>query len=306
MHWPLSGIDEARRRLSARFGAEVGAWFDGLPCFLSALAERWQVEFGSLIPRGSMSVVIRCRTSDGRPAVLKVSPDRKRLANEAAALGKWTTVHTPSVLAVDVGLGALLLEAIEPGTPLVDFLAYPRLESVVELVTSLHATGLPDPSYPPLAHRVEHLFDAGTRPYERRPELVDVVPPELYERGRRLANRLVEHVSPAALLHGDLTPRNILDGGDQRGLVAIDPAPCLGDDLAFEAIDLLLWQADDVDMIATRAEQLAPAIDVDARRLLDWCTAFAGMTALELAEAPDSPPERIQAAVTLAAQAPTA
>ena len=34
-----------------------------------------------------MSVVIRCRTSDRRPAVLKVSPERKRLANEAAALG---------------------------------------------------------------------------------------------------------------------------------------------------------------------------------------------------------------------------
>lgn len=81
-----------------------------------------------------------------------------------------------------------------------------------------------------------------------------------------------EIVSPTALLHGDLTPRNILDGGDRRGLVAIDPAPCLGADLAFDAIDLLLWRADDVDMIAARAEQLAPAIDVDASRLLDWCT----------------------------------
>ena len=64
--------------------------------------------------------------------------------------------------------------------------------------------------------------------------------------------------------HGDLTPSNILDGGNHRGLVAIDPAPSLGDDLAFEAIDLLLWQADDVDMIGARAEVLAPAIDVNA------------------------------------------
>lgn len=115
-----------------------------------------------------------------------------------------------------------------------------------------------------------------------------------------------EIVSPTALLHGDLTPRNILDGGDRRGLVAIDPAPCLGADLAFDAIDLLLWRADDVDMIAARAQQLAPAIDVEASRLLDWCTAFAAMTALELAEAPDSSPTRIEAAVRLAGQAPTA
>jgi streptomycin 6-kinase len=226
--------------------------------------------------------------------------------DEAAALESWTTVHTPSVLAVDDVVGALLLEAIEPGTPLVDALTYPRLESVAQLLTSLHATGVPDSSYPPLVHRVVYLFDSGTRPYERRQDLVDVVPPELYERGRRLATRLVEDVSPTALLHGDLTPRNILDGGNQRELVAIDPAPCLGDDLAFDAIDLLLWQAEDVDMIAARAEQLAPAIDVDARRLLDWCTAFAGMTALELAESPDSSRKQIEAAVTLAAQAPTA
>lgn len=263
------------------------------------------MEFDSLIPRGSMSVVIRCRMTGGRSAVLKLSPDRARLANEAAALDKWTTVHTPSVLAVDESVGALLIEAIEPGTPLVDSPTYPDMESVAELLTSLHTTGVPDPSYPPLSDRVTHLFNSGTRPYNRRPELVDVVPPELYERGRQLAARLVERVSPTALLHGDLTPSNILDGGKQRGLVAIDPAPCLGDDLAFEAIDLLLWQADGVDLIAARAEQLAPAIDVDAPRLLEWCTAFAAMVALELAEAPNSPRERIEAAVTLANQAPT-
>jgi streptomycin 6-kinase len=262
------------------------------------------MEFDSIIPRGSMSVVIRCRMTDGRPAVLKVSPDRTRLANEAAALDRWTTVHTPSVLAVDESVGALLIEAIEPGTPLVDSPTYPDMETVAELLTSLHATGVPDPSYPSLAHHVAYLFNSGTRPYKRRPELVDVVPPELYERGRQLATRLVEQVSPAALLHGDLTPNNILEGGKQRGLVAIDPAPCLGDDLAFEAIDLVLWQADDVDLIAARAEELAPAIAVDARRLLDWCTAFASMVALELAEAPNSRRERIEAAVTLANRAP--
>ena len=36
------------------------------------------------------------------------------------------------------------------------------------------------------------------------------------------------------------------------------------DDVAFEAIDLVLWQADDVDMIASRAKLLAPAIGADS------------------------------------------
>jgi streptomycin 6-kinase len=77
--------------------------------------------------------------SDGRRAVLKVSPDRARLASEAAALARWTTPHTPAVLAVDERLGALLLEAIEPGTPLDVSRAAPDPESVAELLRALHA-----------------------------------------------------------------------------------------------------------------------------------------------------------------------
>jgi streptomycin 6-kinase len=77
MRSPVPSVDdEARRRLKERFGAEADEWFDELPDVLSSLTERWQVEFGSPIPRGSMSVVIRCRRIGGGPAVLKVSPDR--------------------------------------------------------------------------------------------------------------------------------------------------------------------------------------------------------------------------------------
>jgi streptomycin 6-kinase len=74
-----------------------------------------------------------------------------------------------------------------------------------------------------------YLFDAWASPRQLHPELVELVPPELFERGRRLATRLADQASPTVLLHGDLNPGNILHGGRQRGLVAIDPAPCLGD-----------------------------------------------------------------------------
>ena len=303
---PVPSVDfGVRQRLTARFGAEVGTWFDELPSVLSALAERWQVKFGSPIPRRSMSVVIPCRRSDGRAAVLKVSPDRTRMAHEAGALTRWMTVHTPSVLAHDESAGALLIEAIEPGTPLVVSSAFPALESVGELLTSLHADGVPDPSYPAVAQRVAYLFDSWARQYQLHRELVEVLPPTLYERGRRLATRLAQDGSPTVLLHGDLTPSNILDGGERRGLVAIDPAPCLGD-AAFDAIDLLLWQADDVETVEARAGLLAPAIGADASRLIAWCTAFAGMTALELAGSPGTSRDRIQAVVRLATQAPMA
>jgi streptomycin 6-kinase len=295
----------ARQRLTARFGDEVAPWFDELPGVLSALAQRWRFELGAPIPRGSVSVVVRCRMADGRGAVLKASPDRARLAYEAAALEGWHTVHSPAVLALDEQLGALLLEAIEPGTPLVVSSTYPDLERIAELLRALHTSSVPDPSYPTVTQRVAYLFDASTKLYQRHPELTGLVLPKLYERGHRLATRLAQEGSPIVLLHGDLTPSNLLDGSAERGLVAIDPAPCLGDP-AFDAVDLICWQADDPATIQARAERLAAATGTHAERLVGWCTAFAAMIALELPSQGNGAGPRTAALLGLAAQAPTA
>jgi streptomycin 6-kinase len=303
MRPPVAGIDAgARQRLTARFGSEIEAWLDELPGVLVALAERWQFELGAPIPRGSMSAVFRCRMAVGRGAVLKASPDRARLAFEAAALDAWHTVHTPAVIALDEQLGALLIEAIEPGTPLVVSSTYPAATSVAELLSCLHGNGVPDPSYPTVGQRVAHLFDSSAILYERHPELTARIPPELYERGRRLATRLARDPSSSVLLHGDLTPSNILDGGAERGLVAIDPAPCLGD-AAFDAVDLVLWQADDLETIEARTERLAAATGVDPERLFGWCVAFAAMIALEVASKGNGPRPAIEALLELASQA---
>jgi streptomycin 6-kinase len=299
----LPGIDAGvRQRLTARFGSEVEAWFDELPGVLTALGERWQFELGSPIPRGSMSAVFRCRMANGRRAVLKASPDRARLAFEATALDAWHTVHTPAVIALDEQLGALLIELIDPGTPLVVSSVYPATERVAELLSSLHGTGVPDPSYPRVEQHVAYLFDASTKLYEWHPELTALIPPELYERGRRLATRLAQHDSEIVLLHGDLTPSNILDGGAERGLVAIDPAPCLGD-AAFDAVDLLLWQAEDLATIQARIRRLTVATGLDAERLFGWCVAFAAMIALELASQGTGPRAGLAASLELASQA---
>ena len=172
----------ARQRLTARFGPDVAAWFDALPGLLRALAEQWQLELGAPIPRGSVSVVYRCRRADGRGAVLKVSPDRSRVAIEAAAVMGWHTGHSPAVLAVGAPRGALLIEAIEPGTPLVVSARYPALESVAALLGALHS-GMPDSAYPLVEQRVAALFDASATLYDRHDELAARIPPELYARG---------------------------------------------------------------------------------------------------------------------------
>ena len=291
----------ARQRLTARFGREVEPWFDALPGVLTALAERWGLELGPPIPRGSVSAVYPCRMADGRRAVLKASPDRERLAFEAAGLDAWPTPHTPAVIALDRRLGALLIEEIEPGTPLVVSGVHPGEQRVAELMSALHGSGVTDPSFPTVERRADYLFDASEKLYERRPELTALVPPELYERGRRLAARLARDGAPAVLLHGDLTPSNILEGA-ARGLVAIDPAPCLGD-AAFDAVDLVFWQADDVAAIEARVERLAAAAGVDAERLIAWCVAFAAMCAMDRVSPRTGPEPGMDALLELATRA---
>jgi streptomycin 6-kinase len=299
----VPGIDAgARQRLAARFGSEAEAWFGELPRVLTAVTKRWQLEIGSPIPRGSVSAVFWCRLADGRRAVLKASPDRARLAFEAAALGAWHTVHTPAVIALDEQLGVLLIEALEPGTPLAATPVYPTVESVADLLASLHDSGVPGPPYPPAGQRVASLFGYSAKLYERHPALMALVPPDLYERGHRLAARLARRDGPAVLLHGDLTPSNVLDGGATRGLVAIDPAPCVGD-AAFDAVDLILWQAGDLETVQARTKRLAAATGIDAERFFNWCVAFAAMAALELASQRNGPSDRIRALLELASQA---
>jgi streptomycin 6-kinase len=205
----------------------------------------------------------------------------------------------------------LLMDEIEPGTALQESGTYPALGDVAQLLNDLHIPVSADMVFPSVADRVDYLFAAWARERQSDPHQVALVAPDLFDRGRRLALRLADEPSPRFLLHGDFTPVNILDGGEQRGLVAIDPCPTVGDP-AFDAVDLIFWQAGDVETIIYRAEFLAAAIGVDATRLHDWCTAFAGMAALDIAgtgqraEPPsDKRGERVRAALSLAARAPS-
>jgi streptomycin 6-kinase len=204
------------------------------------------------------------------------------------------------VIRFDEELGALLMDAIDPGTPLSLSTEHPSAEVIAELMSSLHA-GIRDPSFPSVDQRVENLFASSAKLYERDPGLTEVIPTELYLRGRALAEQLARVESRDVLLHGDLTPNNILSGGEERGLVAIDPAPCIGD-VAFDTVDLVLWRADSMGTIDARTERLAAAIGVDASAIFSWCVAFAGMNALELASQTDADRSQVAVLVDLASQ----
>jgi streptomycin 6-kinase len=266
----LSGLDEARARLAPRWGAAVlDAWWAGLPALIDELAARWALEVGAPAATGNTTLVLRCRRADGAAAVLKLSPDPALAVAEERALRAWAASgRVPAVWACDANAGALLLEAIADGTPLSARGEAAGAEAVAALIGALHATGAPR-GFPPLAERLEWMFSyrfARGTPYA-----------DALARGGRAALALAAEPAPAVLLHGDLHPGNVLDGGPGRGLVAIDPRPCVGDP-AIEAVDWVFYRAGP-DEWAARCSELAAALGCDPDRLWRWCGAFAAMIA---------------------------
>jgi streptomycin 6-kinase len=275
-------LEATRGRLLARFGVQVEPWWERLPGAIADLAARWDLVVGEAVGRGNTSLVVRCRRVDGRPAVLKLTPDAELGGAEAAALRRWEpSGRVPAVWGHDAAFGALLLEAIPDETPLAERRAAVDLDEVARLIDDLHGGGAPADAdgWERLANRVEFIFEHWIQRHGERGEAVTrAVPVDRLRRGQLLARELAADAGERVLLHGDLHPGNVLDGGPLRGLVAIDPRPCVGD-AAVDAVDWVFWAADDPGAWEQRGRHLAAALGLDHERLWAWCTAFAAMLA---------------------------
>ena len=249
---------------------------------MAELADRWELIVGDPVGWGNTSLVVRCQAAGLGAGILKLVPDQTLAVAEAAALRSWEpSGHVPRVWGSDGGAGALLLEAIPNEIPLELSQAQAGLSDVAELIGSLHHSGslVMADGVVSLAERVEFIYDFWTERHSRNDEVTQAVPVAFLDRGRELARSLAagDQVTPA-LLHGDLHPGNVLKGGSDRGLVAIDPRPCVGDP-AFDTIDWVFWLTDDPDCWASQARDLAAALSLDRKRVLDWCSAFAAIMA---------------------------
>lgn len=169
---------------------------------------------------------------------LKVTPDPQVAAEEAEALAGWErTASVAGLLAADTGAGALLLDGVEPGTPVRGQEWEPA--QVAALLRELRESG-PDQApgegsaLRPLAHRVGLLFGLALR--RAGPDGPDA---EIrLRRARAQALELAASAPGAGLVHGDLHAANVLRGPGGR-LVAIDPRPAWGDP-DFDAVDWAL------------------------------------------------------------------
>ncbi|UOZ04325.1 aminoglycoside phosphotransferase family protein [Amycolatopsis sp. WQ 127309] len=268
--------DAARARLVTRFGADVAdPWCDALPDLVDRLAARWGLEVREARP-GNTGRTLLCTDPDGDLQVLKLTPDSEIARLEAAGLRAWTGCRRAvQLLDTDLDAGAILLEGLVPGTELRGR-DVPWAE-IGDLLTQLHSVA-PPADLPSLTDRVTFMYDITDRTVPgsaAEPHLTR----ELLARARNRALALAATGGPVAVVHGDLHPGNVLDAGPDRGVVAIDPRPSVGDP-AMDAVDWAFLPMAAGGTIDDGITLLAPHVPhLDAERVHAWCVALAPLLA---------------------------
>jgi streptomycin 6-kinase len=268
--------DAITARLARRFGPGVAEWTAGLPALVASLARRWRLDVGEPFDGGASSVAIRVTTA-GRPAVLKLSPDEPFLAAQSEMLRLFEpSGRVPAVLAD--APGALLLEAVQPGTEIADMPRQPTPAEYAELLADLHAVEPPAGVYPrDLRQQTAQFLHRGISQLDE-PALAARLHRSDFERALDELDDLLATPWPTALLHGDLHLGNVLDGGT-RGMVAIDPKACVGD-RCWDAVDYVLAGAGRRDGIEYRLHALSTEARIDADRLYAWSRVVAAATSI--------------------------
>ncbi len=265
-------------------GAAGRAWLSGLPALLTELAARWSLDLAPPFPRLSYNYAVPARRADGSAAVLKLGfPGDRELATEAEALRLFDGRGAVRLLAADVPRGALLLEALRPGTPLGDDPADDaHATSVVcavlrELGRVPPPPGHPFPTTPDWAAgllRLRARFADGTGP----------LLPGLVDRAERLFSELHASADAPRLLHGDLHHGNVL-AAERRPWLVIDPKGVVGepayDTGAFLRNPLpgILRTPDPGRFLARRLDQMAEELGLPRPRLQAWGLAQAVLSA---------------------------
>jgi streptomycin 6-kinase len=258
------------------FGAEGRAWLDGLPERVERYRREWQLEIGRFLPGGLMSCCLAVRLPTGGPAVLKLSGAWTPAEPEAVALRHWSGGPAPFLMRADDDGNALLMERIVPGERFAGGTSDRDIESVARLIALLHAPAVSEADTRrllKLADVVEReIATAGAEAKARSSSEAVELRPRLEQARWRVAELLGAWSGEDVLLHGDLESRNVLRCC-RRGVVAIDPLPCLGD----PAYDAGYWLASAIepDNRERVAGALSRCIGLDADRVALWASVVA-------------------------------
>jgi streptomycin 6-kinase len=176
--------------------------------------------------------------------------------------------------------GAMLIERLDPGTPLVDRVRRGNDADATEALSDVIAAM--DPGDPPRDCPTVEDWGRGFARYRASGD--DQVPPDLVSHAERVFHELAASQGRTRLLHGDLQHYNVLFDRD-RGWVAIDPKGVVGE-LEYEIGAALRNPGEKPDLLANpfvvdrRLATFTDRLNLDAARTLEWAFAQAVLSAI--------------------------
>jgi streptomycin 6-kinase len=259
---------------------EDPAWLGALPALLDSLAARWSLALGPYFPGIRYNYVAPATRADGTPCVLKVSRYIDETRNEIAALRLWDGDGAARVLEVDAGIGAVLLEQLQPGTMLSEV-----AETDDDAATAIAAAMLRQLWRPvPAGNHGLRSLESWCAAYDRNREAIlrgaGGFPVALFRRADALRAELLASTTEQTVLHGDLHHCNILRAQRAEWL-AIDPKGLAGD--RYFDICMFLrnpWPGPIAPEVnRRRLDILCAELGLDRERARAWCLVHAVLDA---------------------------
>lgn len=276
---PIS--DEFARTIVQLRGSGAREWLRGLPSTLDEYARRWSLRLGEPFPALSYNYVTRATSAGGAPVVLKIGfPSDKEFRTEAEALRLYDGRGMAAMLDADLDAAVMLLERVEPGTPLTAVENDERAISAAVRVMRRFWRPIPEEhSFPTVAR-----WALGLERHRRQFDGSGPIPPGLFEQAEALYRDLGASMAAPVLLHGDLHQDNIL-ASTREPWLAIDPKGLVGEP-AYEVGPLLRNPREQLralpdakPLLARRVAQLADELGVDRERVRGWGVAQSVLSA---------------------------
>jgi streptomycin 6-kinase len=250
-------------------GVAGRAWLDSLPELVRELTGRWSLTLGPAFSGGAVGFVVPAERSGGERLVLKVSFVDEETRHEPDALRHWDGDGAVRLVDAEPARGALLLERLEPGTPLGD---HPDRSEAIGIACSLlrrlwravpegHPFSLVRDLASRLADELPGRFVRQDRPFDER----------LLRRAVDLCRELAVSSEEAALVNRDFHLWNVLAAEREPWLV-IDPKPLVGE-RAFDTghlVRTLLPERLELGSVDAIVGRLAKELELEPAHVRRW------------------------------------
>ncbi len=240
-------------RFAAARDPEGRKWIAELPHLVDLMCRRWGLERNcEPIRHGYGAVVIPVRRRSER-FVLKLAWPAQGVADEKRGLEVWDGHGMVRMFAVDLSVGALLLERLDSNRALRDLEAIDAARVAGMLLRRLSIPAAPG------FRDVRTLVRATADSLEAHRMRSDCpVPQEWLKMALQHARYLATHASTDLLIHADLHFDNIL-AGTREPWLAVDPRPVAGE--PEQAVPELLWTRHDIEDDEGIRRMLAMVLD---------------------------------------------